>query len=481
MKTKGTESSTTVAIHRNTYFFGLYRFQTESQNITKLRQLQRENIATPIDFFVGGIPWTERLTSEIIETFQFYGNKRWNEGRFHTSLGLIESVRFHRAIYVAIQSGLFRRLRFGGSRSGSSNLGKAYATTLAEVFRNAVLLDRVTIYDFDISHDAASILVEGLVHENVLDTLGPRELVFDGNRFTSQPLEGDTTASSSAAIHLATGLARNKTLELLTLKNSYLDDETLALLFQSLVGHPSIQTLLITFSDFGPETIQSLQNLLSHPTCQLHHLELSNHVAISRMSRRSFDMFTFILSMPVNNSLKCLCLTKQGLTDKDVNMLLQNLWRFPQLTTLDLQLNQILDLDNVTRNLCSSSSCQLRALNLDYNDCFVEMNLPTQLLTEGYGPTSIALVRLLQLFPQLAYLGQEFLQMVECGTIFPPIVQHHVDMNYCGGFLLHREVPLSLWPLVLGKAKELERPSRQANVLYHLLRDGPAFCGRDSL
>lgn len=481
MKTTNPESP--VTIHRNTYFFGLYRFQTESQNIEKLRQLRNENIPTPIDFFVGGVPWTERLTTEIMNTFQFYAGRQWNEGRFHTSLGLIETVRFHRVLLVIIQSGLFRRLRFGGSRSGSSNLGKAYATSVAEILQNAVNLDRVTVYDFDISSIAASILATGLIHENPLDELGPRSLVFDGNRFLSEPIEDDNAVlGSNAALYLATGLAQNKTLNQLTLKNSYLDDTTLSVLFESLTGHPSMKILQVTFSDFGPETIRTLQGLLSHEDCQLEHLELSNHVAISRMSPRSFDMSTFILTMPLNQSLQCLSLTKQGLMDKDVNLLLQNLSKFPNLTTLDLQLNQILDLEIVTNSLCIDTGSHLRSLNLDYNDCFVELNIPTQLTEYCYDPTSTSLLRLLEIFPKLAHLGQEFLQLVDCGSIFPSIIQHHVDMNQCGGFLLqHSDIPLSVWPLVLAKVMELDRPSRQANVLYHLLREGPAFCGRDAL
>lgn len=512
---KPTKLESTVAIHKNSYFFGLYRFHSEGQNVNKLRQLRSENITTEIDFFVGEIAWTEKVVSEIIKTFHYYEGRRWNEGRFHTSLGLIETLRFHRVLQAAVQSRLFRKLRFGGSRAGSSNLGTAYATTLAYVFRNAVALDRVTLFDFDISSEAASILALGLIHDDDEDDAndhqegwrGPRELVLEGNRFLWEPPSNEYMTCQNAAVHLAMGLSRNKKLELLSLRNTYLDDTTLSILLQSIRGHATLKTLQVTFCDFGPFSMHSLQDVLSDRDCHLQELELSNHVAISRMSHRSFDMSTFLSTPIVNTSLTSLHLTKQGLTDRDVHLLLQNLCRFQNLTHLDLQLNQIWDLSKVvvletTPDAPHSNHHhihgQLRHLDLDYNDCFVELTTPTttshtEAVVQDGGPTNtptpattfLAMVELLHRFPRLACLGQEFRQLLDGsgGNDYTRYLQHCLDMHQCGGFLLtssRDQIPISLWPLILAKSRELDLPSRQANVLYHMLREGPAFCGRDS-
>ena len=79
----------------------------------------------------------------------------------------------------------------------------------------------------------------------------------------------------------------------------------------------------------------------------------------------------------------------------------------------------------------------------------------------------------------------------------PPLVEHQLDMNRAGGFLLHHHVdndrkvlPLSAWSLVLERTNRVlyypPHPCptprrRQANVIYHLLREGPAFGGRFAL
>jgi hypothetical protein len=150
--------------------------------------------------------------------------------------------------------------------------------------------------------------------------LGPHELVFDGNRFTI-----GSSGEGHAVVRLASGLARNTTLRLLSLRGSYHYDRTLEQLIQSLIGHPILEVLQVAFSDFGPATISSVQRLLSSPHCQLQELELSNIVSLSDTSTRIFDIQTFILRMPVNRSLQTLILTKQELTDLDVNFLLQSL------------------------------------------------------------------------------------------------------------------------------------------------------------
>lgn len=498
-------TSSTVAIHGSTSIFcGRCNFQTdEIKNIDKLRELRNKNITTPIDFFVGGVSWTETIADDIIQTFQFYSSRRWNEGRFHISSAVQTFAHFRRVLETAVQNRLFRRLRFCATHNcASSDLDPACANFLADVLRNGRDLERVTLQDFEISNTAASILAKGLIHDGQASNndvlVGPRELVFDGNRFAIEQVEGHS------AVHLASGLKRNTTLRLLAFRGSYLYDSTLALLVQSLIGHPTLKALHVTFSDFGPETISSLQRLLSSPYCQLQELELSNLVSLSDTPTRLFDIQNFIFRMPINHSLRSLSLMKQELTDFDVNLLLQNLFKFPELRTLNLQLNRIRDLATVTKNFTASSTQpptfppnnkRLRSLNLDYNDCFAINRRTTTKLDDDR--TRTAILRLLAVFPQLGDLGNDFLQAVEDSTsrskggadgmLVPFSVQHRMDMNRCGEHLLRAEstLPLSAWPFVLAKVnntwKNNNSLSRQANVQYHLLREGPAFGAREAL
>ena len=479
----------------------------ELTSVKKLRQLRDENIETrPIDFFVGDIPWTDTIAAEIIQTFEFYAHQRWNEGSFHVSSADTGAHLFQRVLHVAVQNRLFRGYRFCATHNNTSpNLELSFANSLADVMRNGTDVERITIQCFDISSAAASILARGLIHDDSHSTYsGLRELVFDGNRFVMEAEVGHS------AVQLASGLSRNKSLCRLALTGAFLYDSTLKVLFDSVIGHPQLQALQVTFSDFGPETISSVQRMLSSPSCQVQELELSHLVSLSAaIPTRTFNMQAFVLRLPINHSLRSLTLSKQELRDFDVNLLLKNLWKLPKLRTLNLQLNRIQDFVVATQNLLDSptaagaaaarttalSTSRLRTLNLDYNECFAnEKNTRTPFENDR---TRVAILRLLDAFPQLGYLGNDFIQLVEdssngCGDgvewPIPVNVQHRMDMNRSGGHLLHdlhssSSFPLSLWPLVLARANDTwrGRPSRQANICYHFLREGPAFGARNAL
>jgi hypothetical protein len=145
------------------------------------------------------------------------------------------------------------------------------------------------------------------------------------------------------------------------------------------------------------------------------------------------------------------------------------------------------DLD---RSICprtSSTTSRLRTLNLDYNECFVKYRKATTKLDNDKG-TIIAILRLLEVFPRLGYLGNDFSQALDdssgagrrsIGGFLPlSALQHQMDMNRCGAHLLRVEpqessslssssLPLSVWSLVLAKANDM--------------RDGPAFGAREAL
>ena len=87
-------------------------------------------------------------------------------------------------------------------------------------------------------------------------------------------------------------------------------------------------------------------------------------------------------------------------------------------------------------------------------------------------------LKLVTLHEELSSLGRGFTESPLCTT--PTLVM--LDLNKGGRVLLSkrfRHIPLTIWPLVLERADQLKGYHPSNNVIYHLVRNGPALGKRD--
>jgi len=194
------------------------------------------------------------------------------------------------------------------------------------------------------------------------------------------------------------------------------------------------------------------------------------------------------------------------LTGEDASLLLSQLWKVPRLTRLDLDFNKIQSFEVFAESHLTTSqnaASRLRVLHLTYNDCMYDLR--------NDHVSVRALLNLLQAFPELADFGGGHVIEPANRKAFPPFLVMQLDMNLFTGRLLAarrretpaalsgqrrhrngdpvqdrarqwRELPLCIWPLVLGRLSSDYRIQysipRQATVIYNILQD-PAFVERE--
>ena len=89
-----------------------------------------------------------------------------------------------------------------------------------------------------------------------------------------------------------------------------------------------------------------------------------------------------------------------------------------------------------------------------------------------------SLLKLVTLHEELSSLGRGITESPLCTT--PTLLT--LDLNEGGRVLLSkrfRPIPLSVWPIVLERANQLQGYHPNTNIIYHLLRNGPALGKRD--
>jgi len=461
-------------------FFTLQGDHTEAQIVEKLRRLRENRFPKEIDFVVHRIPWTERIASEMIETFQYYSDCkiRWHEGFFYDS---DVTEPFFSVVKAAARIKLFKKLQFTNELTMEHPLGLEFAAIMADVFREGRHLDRISIHNFEVSATAMQILSTGLQTQSN-ECLSPRELVFSYNQWIGRDANGGT---KGPAHYLAEALASNRTLVSLSLNNAHLDDASLAVIVEALIGHPSLETLQIDSCEYGRCSIEAVGQLLSSGSCRLVELNLQNHYQGSDESQSCMRMEYFVQALPNRNpSLTSLDISEHDeIEEEDANLLLRNLWKLPNLRSLDLSDNGVSDFVSLAKNLeRATPASRLRVLDLDDNDC-VEQLLDLKVAEES-AHLEQALLQILEVFPELGYMGEDFASAIDCAGV-PTTVGQTLDRNRCFGLLARGgTIPLSVWPLVIAKADKdrflRHKPSWKATILYEMIQ-GPAFGGRGSV
>ena len=273
----------------------------------------------------------------------------------------------------------------------------------------------------------------------------------------------------SAVRLLAQGLRRNGNLRYVTIRSCFvenghaLDDLSLGTLIQALELNTKLTTLDVSGNKCLDRGMAALATLLDRTHMQK--LDISSQ-CIERDESMNISML--VASLGRTTSLQRLDLRFNKLNDEDMAYLAAALSHNESIRFLGLASNQI---GNVGLSILASKVPQFRGLS--------QLVLTNNLFdADGASELAVAMQSNLQL------------GVVECDFRIPNtrIIQYYADLNWAGRKYLSEttpkliSLPSSLWPFVIQRVNRLTRKDngieRCANVLYFLLREGPALFPR---
>jgi len=391
-------------------------------------------------------------------------------------------------------------------------------TTAVQHFENIVLADVCLTDD-----SAIRFLSAGLEEEVSPIRLEFREMSLDAHQTSAlargiirstklQTLRFGTIhfKDMDAISYLSRGLRDNRSLRNLQMIRCELLDDQLALLVDSIIGHPALKSLDFCGNYTRERTLRSLSNYLSFPSCGLVALKIGDQfykkstVTSAGDASQGFPIEELLPGLQANDSLAYLDLSRNKLSD--ISAILSILWYCPHIQSLDLLGNRIANLQALAgrRLIQQKRPSRLRRLELGHN-CLWEQR------HHQAGKEEIArwLVQLLEGHPELECFARVASQSLwaipptisggRCSyrtmkpqnlhnkpilnspllfwkdTSYSRRIQHYLDLNKTGRILVaNNEVPIGLWPLILHRANRLLTgdKTRQANTIFHLLR-GP--------
>lgn len=156
---------------------------------------------------------------------------------------------------------------------------------------------------------------------------------------------------------LSEGLRENSGLEIVDLSCCYLEDESLCLLVQSLVGHPSIRVLNISRNYARSQTMQALADVVATDSMVLTTLDVREQTDDDK-NNEPLDISHFSRAMQDNRTVAILKLSHNQLQDNQIVDLINRLQGNEVIQELDLQFNQITEtgLNYLTENLSGMKS-----------------------------------------------------------------------------------------------------------------------------
>jgi hypothetical protein len=315
-------------------------------------------------------------------------------------------------------------------------------------------LTKLELSDMEMTRQQAAALGAGLITSNSRNHQF-KELCMHKVRF-----------ADGAVTELASGLKQNSSLCILSVYVCNLGDVELVELVDSVESHPSLKELSLWGNKGQEHTLVALGKVLASSKCQLEELNFSRQDIDDGESGWTDLLGILAQGLRLNESLKRLDLSNNGLLDKDIDHLGQSLASC-KLESLNLMGNGITQSGFVS--LTQIIPKNLKALYF-YGNQFDEEEAACHILT------------LFEEHPQLWEDG--FFWNISKSPIHKKI-QHFKDLNRCGRILLLARdgaIPLSVWPIVLARANKVLIHSRSAerrthNAIFHLLQ-GPALMQR---
>jgi hypothetical protein len=316
------------------------------------------------------------------------------------------------------------------------------------------MLERLELREIDLSFEQTCVLSEGIAKTKSLCQLNFGTVTMDLQGFRK----------------LALGLRANQSIECVQLVRCQLNDKQVAMLAEALSNHSQLNELDITGNYCRRFGLKSLSRLLSMKNCRLRVLKLNdqyyNVMTTSSMNPSTLRIEDLLDGLQQNTSLQELQLSRNELADVDA--LLSILWKCPNLKTLDLLGNNIIQLASLRRFWSQSRPSRLQKLELGYNP--FHYSHAKKVREEN----AMWLCRIFESQPELRSAGKtSYLESFWKKTCHRAKIQHFLDLNETGRVLVaNNTMPLAFWPFVLERANKQFEGSRRANVLFHLLH-GP--------
>lgn len=247
-------------------------------------------------------------------------------------------------------------------------------------------------------------------------------------------------------------------------------DVEVARIVEALSTHPTLEELDLRDCPLGSRSIHSIHQWMALDQCKLRDLSIDETFPDPLL------LPLFVEGLPRNTSLKYLHFERplernnpRVNEEYDINLVLRNLWKLPNLRSLCLMGLTIADFVPLVENLSEAMAAHQHPLRSLLDLEFKRGTLQDNDLVVN------SILLLLEVFPELGTLGHDILQALDDG-ILPSSVELQLDRNEYHGRLLRgadATPPLSVWPLAMAKANE------NATMLYEMLQ-GPAFAGRES-
>jgi hypothetical protein len=256
---------------------------------------------------------------------------------------------------------------------------------------------------------------------------------------------------------LTEGLQNNTTLETLTIGDSPATDLEVAELFRALSSHPKLRKLDLVGGQAGQQAVQALGHLLA--MSKLDDLSFSGQFEAENGYLVGSQNRMLASALRGNQCLRKLSLSMNSLGDEAPYPLAQAFSTCRMLEALDLSQNELRD--TYLESLVSHLPSTLKKLDVSENE-FTEHWAEKLLLTA------------LEESPRLSDI--RYHQFMARGVIGRDI-QHLMDFNWIGRILFcdRSDLPLSVWPVVLGRAIRLGT-DRSPNAIFLMLQ-GPQTSG----
>jgi hypothetical protein len=410
--------------------------------------------------------FTENVVSDIVRTFRHISSKGITWDVLCVYGYKRENHLFQSLLSQICKVDLFRAIEF--YPEDEFVMTEQTVRVIVDAMKNNSKLEKVSIEDFHFSGTSSSLLCEGLKARS--QTL--KELTFLNASFEEPSLEQPSAAD--AASYLVSGLQNSKALRRFGfLSTSTLDSEC-ARILKALEGHPTLEYLNLSTHVYGVsdsmltggyvETMKCLADLLSLPTCKVRSLELRLPV---RHREKDTPCPLFWEGLEQNKTLERLVLIYCSLNHHDLSSILRNLWKFQNLTHLDLSANIISKFPVLDASVfVNMRQSRLRLLDLHYNPAVTDID---RIVTDE---ERTSLLQLVMSAPKLGIISIPSLP--EMSPLFTPQIRHYLDWNRCGRRLTsgnEKALPLSVWPTVFARANGILKEDRRPNVLYRLFHD----------
>jgi Ran GTPase-activating protein (RanGAP) involved in mRNA processing and transport len=292
---------------------------------------------------------------------------------------------------------------------------------------------------------------------------------------------------------LARGLASNGSLKTIDFSACNLTDVQMSTICRALMGHSTLETLILKSNNCGPLAGQQLAALLESESCRLRKLDLSFqqrelninkklecqpivHALRTNQSLRILDLTCNLLDdgdaedigcvLKENSSLGEIFLARNKFTDVGIKKIAQQFIYMKRLQKISLWGNKITEdgafaiLEGVKINT------ELHTVNLfqNFNVSNVSNSTLSPFLNIPHRPWSFC---------------HRFYIIEQCSKE----IQYFTTLNRGGRKLIQEnpnDVPMSLWPLVIERANVVklvtrkedlcDEATRRADIIYYLLR-----------